>query len=125
MGNYKLRTKNILNKLINDTISEEISWIYIGTTNKDGLFKNIFINFENIIGDKYLVVELHIYDKIYLNKIFIYMQNNINNNKINIKEIEYSSKIKTLSHYVLESILATTDDDNFLDIYNKLKNIYS
>jgi hypothetical protein len=125
MGNYKLRTKNILNKLINDTISEEISWIYIGTTNKDGLLKNIFINFENIIGDKYLVVELHIYDKIYLNKIFIYMQNNINNNKINIKEIEYSSKIKTLSHYVLESILSTTDDDNFLDIYNKLKNIYS
>lgn len=125
MGNYKSRTKNILNKLIEDTISYEISWVYIGTTNKDGLLKNIFINFENIIGDKYLVIEFHIYDKIYLNKIFIYMQNNINNSKINIKEIEYSSKIKTLSHYVLESVLSTTDDDNFLDIFNKLKNIYS
>lgn len=109
----KLKNKNILNKLIYDTISNEIEWLYIGSGEEYNNINYVFINVENIIGDKFLVFELNLNTNIDLSKIRIYMQNSNRDDTIPIKNIYYSSKIKTLGKNLLKNL--DQNDDNVDD----------
>lgn len=122
----KLKNKNILNKLIIDTISDDMVWVYIGANEDNNNINYIFITFENIIGDKFLIFEIHLNTKIDLSKMRIYMQNTNKDDVIPIKNIEYSSKIKVLGYNILKDVEydVNMDKKTLSDIKNKLIPIF-
>lgn len=115
-----LKNKSILVKLIDLTIDDSLNWTYIGKT-KDYYS---FLSYENIVGDKYLIMEINIFEQPYLNKLKIYMQNYKEKQKIDCKVIDYSTKLKTLIFNVLKNIISYNDDGNFKEIYDDLIKIY-
>jgi len=114
----------ILRRLIHQTLLEDINWVYLGETMTKGTKnqkKYVFISFVNLFGDKFLVLELNLYEKKELNKILLYMQNSVTDKKIHIKEIKYSTKVTKLSVDVLTLMNDDNQFDELLKIYSSHK----
>lgn len=120
------KNKTVLNRLIDETISSDIDWTYYGSTTdkENNKHKSVFASFINIIGDKFLILELNIYNETDLTKLFMYMQNSQADDKIEIKEISYSTKVKVLAEKVLKNVREYNDSEDFEDIYEELIPLY-
>jgi len=129
----KLRkNKNILNKLISDTQSDEMFWDYVGRS-KESVSKRIkyvFISSINLHANKFLVIEMPMFERKQFNKLNIYLQSSSSKSdyRVDVKEIPSSSKIIDLCIYILNSVIKNndySDDSEEISILNNIKNIYT
>ena len=121
----KINTKNrlMINNIIKKTKYDNISWSHIGSDSTS----SVFMTFNNIIGDKYLIIELHASLNNPVSEIIIYMENSINNNKIQINKIS-SNKSKNINHLVklvINNIKDNDHSDEIDEIHNKIFSVYT
>jgi hypothetical protein len=112
----KIKSKIILNKIIDHTLSDRIKWIYLGKNNG----KYSFFYGLNVFGNKFIIIDLNIFSNKLKNSLTIEMKNISSNEKILIKNIEPSSKVYTLSKLVLRQ---NFEDENS-EAYNELYKYY-
>jgi len=121
----KINTKNrlMINNIIKKTKYDNISWSHIGSDSTS----SVFMTFNNIIGDKYLIIELHASLNNPVSEIIIYMENSTNNNKIQINKIS-SNKSKNINHLVklvIDNIRNDDLSDEIDEIHNKIFSVYT
>jgi len=114
------KNKVLLSRIIKDTLSYKMNWMYIGSS-KD---KHVFISPECIIGKKFIIIEIDMYMNKNKNKLYVYMQNISSDDKYYLKEIQYSKKLIELSRYVLSDIASYSDNSEFKEVYDGLIDKY-
>lgn len=119
-----MKSKVIIERMVNETKTEEMDWIFLGVGLDDDGKKNIFMSFINLYGAKNLIMELLLYKSKNKNRLLIYMENQKTNDTISIKEIKFNEKIMKLSLTVLESVKDYLDDEEFLGVYKELTTEY-
>jgi len=122
--NESMKSNTIIERMMNETSTDGMDWIFLGVGMDEGGKKNIFMSFVNLYGAKNLIIEVLMYKDKHKNKILIYMENAKTNDQIPLKDIKFNKNITKLCLKVLDSVKGYLDDEEFLDIYKELKPLY-
>lgn len=124
LDNESMKSNTIIERMIKETTTEGMDWIFLGVGMDESGKKNIFMSFVNLYGAKNLIIEVLMYRDKHKNKILIYMENSKTNEQIPLKDIKFNKNIMRLCLSVLESVKEYLDDEDFLEIYKELKPLY-
>lgn len=122
--NKSMKSNTIIERMVDETKTENMDWVFLGVGIDDGGKKNIFMSFVNLYGNKNLIMELIMYRTNHKNKLLIYMENAKTNDTIPLKEIKFNTKLIELSLRVLESVKSYSDEKEFLEIHDELLPVY-